>query len=161
VADSKAICGISVGLNLRDFRKISARPTAVTKFGTDKVTFAYKLLIRDCVELIEKDVPECANLDIAFTFDDRGDWKQAEEAYRELKTSMPAIGRRMGAVTHADDKKHPALQMADLLAHETRYALQEGTIDHNSRPVLQILKDRHTLYSVTVVQERQLSEWLS
>jgi hypothetical protein len=154
ILGQSTIGGISVGLNLHDFREIAE--AFAEEFRTDKVTFAYKVLIRDCITQIDKDWPESANLTIAFTFDDRADWKQAEDAYEQLK-SIPAIDKRMGVVIHADDKKHPALQMADLLAHETRYALQDGTVDLNSRPALQILKESHRLYYVSTVEAKELS----
>src|SRR5215470_2174827 len=120
ITSKTGIAGIGTGFLLDDFRDVvSSNSTARDYWGTDPTIAVYKLLITTVLQLLDIDWPESRGLPIAFTFDDHANWKEAEEAYRQLKVNDP-LGDRMGYVAHADDKAHPPLQMADLIAYETR-----------------------------------------
>lgn len=151
VGNSRALGGIAVGLNLSAYLQATSRRAAQNL--DELTTLAYKVLIRDCIKRIDRDWPQSAKIPIAFTFDERSNWKAAEEAYRKLKESDNDIARRMGAVIHTDDKTHPALQMADLMASETRYFLQ-GNV---ARPAFVRLKKQHAIYQIATIDKRQ---WL-
>jgi hypothetical protein len=61
------------------------------------------------------------SMSLAVVIDD--DPQYAKDCYdllTQLKNMFPRVRERISAITFADDKQYPALQMADLIAHESR-----------------------------------------
>ena len=91
-------------------------------YGIIPLQLLYNTLIKSTIELTSKHWP--SKLPIAFMFDDHGGWKEAEEAYRKPKRD-PVIEPRLGRISHGNDRKIAPLQMADLMAFETRHKCKE------------------------------------
>jgi hypothetical protein len=158
LAGMMGISGIAVSLAVDEFTSlIQEIPDAVEYHGRDPVVYLYRKLIRSSLELLEQDWPQSRGIPVAFTFDIHTKWRQAEEAYNKVREDAPLYEDRMGTVSHMDDKKHPPLQMADLMAHEARHeakAFIAGT--EASRPCLKQLKQTKAVYYSGIVRREQL-----
>jgi hypothetical protein len=121
IGNSRGLGGICVSLLLEDFQKVLLSDSrARAYFGDDPATYVYATLIKKTIDLLDNDWPDSKGVPIAFEFDTHTKWQQAEEAYRNLR-KVPRFAARLGHIGHADDKKYPPLQMADLMAHEGRH----------------------------------------
>jgi hypothetical protein len=154
--------GISASLALDDFKTLIAEnPKAKEHFGTDPVLLIYKILLKQTAELMERDWSENPALKIAFTFDTHQKWRQAEEAYEQLRLENPSCAKRMLHAGHADDEDYPALQMADLMAHEARQKTLEWLADSTKEThVFKALTGHHNVYFMGVAQRKELLEVL-
>jgi hypothetical protein len=115
------IVGLGISLLLTDFREaIAESKLAFDYYGTDQTIALYKRLLNTVVLLLEKDWPESQNFPIACEFDSHSNYRKAEEAYRQLRDRDPLYAKRLGHIGHGDDKKVPSLQMADMVAYESR-----------------------------------------
>jgi hypothetical protein len=118
---SSGLGGICISLLLEDFHKVlKSDPRGLVYFGNDPAVYVYATLIKKTIDLLDNDWPESKGIPIAFEFDTHTKWKEAEEAYRNLN-KVPRFAARLAHIGHADDKKFPPLQMADLMAHEGRH----------------------------------------
>jgi hypothetical protein len=158
IIEKSGIGCISASMIWNDFRELVAENgKARTHYGTDAVIFIYKRLIKATCTLLERDWSETPGLKVAFTFDSHNRWRQAEEAYEELRQTDPTCARRMLHAGHADDQDYPALQMADLMAHEARFktvsSLEESSTE---RPVFKALAAHHNIYFMGVMGKAEM-----
>lgn len=165
IIQSETIAGITVSVDRKDFDALVAEnPKARKHFGTDIMIFSYKILIRTTVGLLEQDWPEPPRPKAAFLFDEHSNYKQAEQAYDQLKSENEACAKRMLVVAHADDTEYPGLQMADLMAHEARLRTKDtsfpepATLDRLS---LKELKKTHNVYFMGLMKREQLLQELA
>lgn len=152
----KAAGALSVSLLLKDFENLVANnPQARDYFGVNAATVTYKILIRDVITRLTQDWPEDAT-PIAFTFDNHTKFLEAEEAYRDLRRDS-LFAERMGYVGHADDKKHPPLQMADLIASVARKQTLEWLKDKRVQlPRFKAFTEVNRFYFAGVLGEKEL-----
>lgn len=107
-------------MDLRDFRKVMAADSRARKMLHAKPSIVlYRKLI---TAVIDELVITHGGHYIAFIFDSHSDWRTAEEEYEKLREEDSLCERMMGHLGHDDDKQYAALQMADLLASESRRA---------------------------------------
>jgi hypothetical protein len=128
-----AIDGIGLCVPLEAYRKVLANEPDARIFLQDRhFYFAYHTLMIELIKRCEKDFK---NHWVAFVCDDHSRRDEAEAAYEELKEKNPRSAKRMGSMTHADDKAVLPLQMADLIAYEARramlYQLQHRPVSKN------------------------------
>lgn len=124
VRKAQGVAAVAVGVVLPDYYDlIGNSPKAAHYFGSEPITYAYRKLIKQTIYLIHNDWPEARGIPIAFTFDVRSHWQQAEQEYEKLRTDDLLCASRMGFVGHDDDRKVIPLQMADLAAYEGRHRL--------------------------------------
>jgi hypothetical protein len=149
--------GIGVSFLLNDFQNVIASNVSAREYwGTDPTIAVYKLLITTVLQLLDIDWPASRGLPIAFTFDDHAKWKEAEEAYQQLRDSDP-LGDRMGYVGHADDRRHPPLQMADLIAYEARLRTLEWRAKKEpQRETFRTLAANNGLYYISLATREGL-----
>jgi hypothetical protein len=154
------IGGISLSLDIKDFRKvISEQKDFSSYFETeDYCVYMFKHFIIHCVGLMIRDMPEF-HPELAFIFDDHSKWKEAEESYRLLKNNS-RFSARIVSVTHADDKKTPALQMADICAYEGRCHTLNIMRGCNQRVEFETMVKYHSIYSFSMFREEQLLQHL-
>lgn len=118
---SPGLVAIGVSLLLDDFEQaIKESKRALDYYGSDETIALYKRLLITVMLLLEKDWPESKAFPIACEFDSHTNWKKAESAYNELKERDWLYAERFGHIGHGNDKKIPALQMADMVAYESR-----------------------------------------
>lgn len=158
IIETMGIGGIVGGVVKKDFEELVAENEKAKKhFGTDLMIFSYKTLINATANLLEQDCPEMPNLKVAFLLDEHSNWKQAEEAYGQLKEEDHACARRMLCVGHADDKEYPGLQMADLMAHEGRHKIESWLgASPSERRGFSVLAKNHKVYFVGVMNKENL-----
>lgn len=110
--------GIGFGVPLEIYRHVLAtEPEAQIFLQDHHFYFAYHTLM---IELVKKCEPQFKGHWIGFVCDDHSNRVEAEGAYDELKQKNPRSARMMASMGHADDEVVRPLQMADLLAYETR-----------------------------------------
>jgi hypothetical protein len=120
ILNASRIDGIGLGMAIADFERVrSTEPGGGKVLRGGTFYFSYHSLMIDLVKRIEKDFRSHI---VAFVCDEHSDWKAAEEAYADLNRKNPRSAQKMGSITHADDKVCVPLQMADLMAYETRRA---------------------------------------
>ena len=151
--------GIAVSLHLPGFRKVLAEHAdAVSCFGTDDPSiWACTRFITECIERVNSDLPNSEGLPISYLFDSHSNWKAAERAYRVVET-LPRFASRFGAATHADDKKTPALQMADLCAFEARHLTKQKIWGGGERIEFTCMDKQDAFYAFIIVREQELLE---
>lgn len=158
IIKSDVIGGIAISVSRKDFENlVVSNPKAAEEFGTDILIYSYKTLIKLTMELLEQDWPEPPRPKAAFLLDEHSNWRQAEEAYGLLKSENEACANRMLVIGHANDKEYPGLQMADLMAHESRLharaAIENSGVE---RPMMRELKKVHNVYFSGIMREEQL-----
>jgi len=155
---SQAILGVSVSLVIPDFNEvISTNAKALKHYGNDPAILTYRRLIVAVLELIANDLG--TGYSIAFEFDDHSHWERAERAYEELRGSAHDPHNMLGHIGHGDDKKIPALQMADLMAYEARYAAELWLAGRSlDRPTFKALSDdpNHTVAYMGIMTREKL-----
>lgn len=152
--------GISLSLDVKAFRKVLSEHNDFADFyeTRDYTVYMFKHFIIHCVGLMIRDMPEYQP-EIAFVFDDHSRWEEAEESYRLLKRSSP-FSPRIGSISHADDKKTLALQMADLCAYEGRCHTLNVMGQLNQRVEFEAMAKNHSWYSFSMFREEQLLQHL-
>jgi hypothetical protein len=162
----KIICeqhlgGFAVSLHLPGFRKVFAENAdAIDCFGTDDpAIWACTRFITLCIDEVNAELPSSEGVPLAFIFDCHSNWEVAERAYRVVAT-LPRFASRFGSATHADDKKTPALQMADLCAYEARHlTLQRiGERDEKERIEFTCMDRADAFSRFVIVREQELLE---
>jgi hypothetical protein len=81
------------------------------------VFFAYHLLMIQCVSRIAKHHKFSL---AAFVCDEHNRSQFAQKAYDRLKELNPETAEHMGSISHLQANRHAPLQVADLVAHESR-----------------------------------------
>ncbi len=161
----KIICeqhlgGIAVSLHLPGFRKVLAEhPDAIACFTTDDpLIWTCGRFITECIDRVNADLPNSEGIPISYIFDFHSNWQAAECAFKTVG-ALPRFASRFGAVTHADDKKTPALQMADLCAYEARYLTSQrmGWVKEE-RIEFTCMDRQDAFYAFIIVREQELLE---
>jgi Protein of unknown function (DUF3800) len=150
--------GIALSVDTAGFYKVlENNPDAIACFGTDDpAIWACGRFISECIDRVNADLPDEGATVLSFIFDCHSNWRVAEEAYRAVG-ALPRLASRFGAVVHADDKKTPALQMADLCAYEARYlSMRRLGLNYDERIEFTCMDKRDAFYSFSVVREQEL-----
>jgi hypothetical protein len=158
IIEKSGIGAISASILLDDYKTlIRENEKARNYYGTDQVIMAYKRLIKATCTLMERDFSESPSLKIAFVFDEHQKWREAEEAYEQLKEEEPACAKRMLIAGHSDDKAHAPLQMADLIASEARYKTA-AWLDSSpeERPAFKSLSANNNIYFMGVMTRDEM-----
>lgn len=154
----EGIGAVGVSIEHATFDHAITNPRTRAFWGDDRLIAAYKALICAVIKLIDEDWPGSSDLPIAFIFDEHSNWEKAEEAYRQLKRLEPCAPR-MGHVGHDDDKMFPPLQMADLIASETRrFTIQHLANRSERTPAFIRLNETHTVWFLAIADKKYLHE---
>lgn len=94
-------------------------PGAASFFHEDAFESAMQTAIMECA-YTAKDRLVGDNNRMAFVCDDSPNAARYSTVYTEFKAKNPIIGEMMGGLVHLDDKKHPPLQAADMMANVTK-----------------------------------------
>ena len=152
--------GISLSLDVKAFRKVLSEHSDFSNYFETKdcSVYMFRHFIIHCVGLMIRDMPKYQP-EIAFVFDDHSKWEEAEESFRLLKTNSP-FSSRIASITHADDKKVCALQMADLCAYEGRCHTLNIMGQRDERIEFKSMAKNHSWYSFSMFREEQLLQHL-
>lgn len=110
---SEDIVGLSVAINLEDYRK-ARRSSRVRKFlPPDPYQLAYEIaMVAIAMHVGDGPYPQV----VAFLCDQHSKATRLAEGYGALQKANPTAAKYMGSLTIADDKKWAAIQVADLVA---------------------------------------------
>jgi hypothetical protein len=92
-------------------------------------------------------------LPVGFTFDEHQKWREAEQAYAEMKEKEPISYKRMAYAGHANDKEWAQLQMADLMAYEARLRIINPS---EQRLAFDSLARKHSIYYIGHMRKQHL-----
>jgi len=164
IRTESGIGGVGLSMLLPDFEKaIKQSAKARAYWGTDKTIAVYKNLLITLVMLLNQDWPESRCFPLACTFDGHGNWKEAEEAYRWLRDYDPSCSERIGSISHEDDKTHPPLQMADMMAYQSRLRtldwLKGRRRDEYFNPIFKGLAETHSFYYLGIATRKSLTSF--
>lgn len=115
------IRGAGIWIPLRDYAAVYARPEAKGVLPPDPYQAVLNSMTFVMVKLIRR-LPG-RNKKVAFVHDDEDNFSKLFRHYMAFKKANPDTARLMGGFLPMDDKEHPPLQAADMIAN---YALQLG-----------------------------------
>lgn len=118
IANAGGIVYAAVGIRRDDWKAAIAKDQyAGLRMPDDPVFFAYHLLMIQCMTRIANHHKFSM---AAFVCDGHNRYKLAQQAYRRLKELNPSAAKHMGSIDHRRASDHAPLQIADLVAHESR-----------------------------------------
>jgi hypothetical protein len=115
------LMGFSFGLLMADYNELrsSSKDTARV-LGDVPYHLAYQLAMTHSGQILNE-----TNLQheiLGFVCDEHEKYaSHAKTTYDELRIKNPQVAEYMGSLTYVDDKKSPAVQMADLMSYEAMH----------------------------------------
>jgi hypothetical protein len=110
------IQGVGVAIPVQDYKEVCSRPEAAGVFGGDPYHRALESVIFETAKIVRKKPGR--NM-VAFVHDDGPDFDQLRAIYKGFVKFNPGIGKACGGFQPLDDKLHPPLQTADMIANFT------------------------------------------
>lgn len=114
------IRGIGISVPLETYYRVYERPEAKGVLPRDPYQLALESVVYEAAKMIKARPGHNA---VAFIHDDDDNFEVLRSAYRKFKEANPKIAKVMGGFDPHDDKHHPPLQAADMIAN---YTLQLG-----------------------------------
>jgi hypothetical protein len=117
------IIGSGVAINMKDFREYNARPEvrANPHWNGDHEDAAFQLAFGVIAETMRQIEADGVGSHIAgFVCDDGPKKFTIMASFDRFKAKHSDLAKYMRGIAHLDDKKHPPLQMADLMADLAR-----------------------------------------
>jgi Protein of unknown function (DUF3800) len=114
------IRGVGVAIAIEDYNKVCARPEAQGVLIGSPYHRALDSVMFETVKLIRK-IP--GHHKVAFVHDDGPDFDDLRKVYTAFKANNPKTAKSLAGFQPLNDKEHPPLQAADMLAN---YALGIG-----------------------------------
>ena len=117
---SRTLIGFAVGTSLVDFHKINSLPEAKTSphWNRDFEDATFQILLHNLIARLKHNFPP--TFQIGFVHDESQKSEKLKTSYLLFKKRHPELGERMRNFTSHDDKTHPPLQVADLMADVAR-----------------------------------------
>jgi hypothetical protein len=109
------IQGIGIAIPIDDYKKVCSRPEAQEFFDADPYRRALEGVFNETVLVLKK---LSGNNKVAFVHDEESHFNELRGCYREYVENNPRHASLMGGFQLLDDKKHPPLQMADIIAND-------------------------------------------
>jgi hypothetical protein len=105
------IRGIAVSIPVEVYTEVMAHPSAKLVFGEkDLYDRAFEGVITMAAHAVTDGY-------VGYVHDDGQDFDHLRSVYNSYTKKLPTISRRMGGFLPLDDKKHPPLQAADMIAN--------------------------------------------
>ncbi len=155
IINKSEVMGIAACVPIKVYNEIRAtEQDAAEIFSGDAFEVALQALFQLCYEAIQGEMRREIGLQrIRFICDQSASAPRIERMFREFLVKNPAYSDVFEGLVHADDKKVPALQAADLMAHlaKDRFSewLAEPAIFTNDTQLKARLK-RLSVYSIAV-----------
>lgn len=127
IVDSSGIGGIGIVISVPVFKEVLSMPEFKEKM--ERMTpyqLVLQMLFLKSVEQI-KTVP--GNHMVAFVHDEGDDCPFLTATYKEFKKKNPRTARYMAGFSCLDDKLHPPLQCADMVANTVNHYAQEWQVN--------------------------------
>ena len=110
------IQGVGIAIAMDDYEKVCLRPEADGVITGDPYRRALEGVLVETVRRIRQKPGR--NM-VAFVHDDGSDFDKLRGYYMDFKKANPKSAKLMGGFAPLDDKLHPPLQMADMVANFT------------------------------------------
>jgi len=111
------IFSTGICIPLEDYASVCARPEAASVFQKDKPYHrSLEAVLFETVKMVRQ-IPGCNA--VAFVHDDGPDFDELRAVYNGFKIKNPKTAKFMAGFQPLDDKVHPPLQLADMVANFT------------------------------------------
>jgi hypothetical protein len=155
------VVGIAACVPVRLYRHIRNE----TKFGVevmpaDPFDYAIQELFLMCAQEVQQHRKGDA---VAFICDDGPSSARVAEIYTQFKQINPNAAKAMAALVHADDKKFPQLQAADLMAHLAKERFAGWLVDRSTKVADETLAARLkkvSVYRIGIPERERLLEFV-
>ncbi|HEY6248727.1 MAG TPA: DUF3800 domain-containing protein [Candidatus Angelobacter sp.] len=156
------LMGVAFGVSLADYEAVKSRGSEEKKIlGDVPYHFAYQLAMTHSALMLSADTDlkfEC----LAFVVDEHEKYSaHSKQTYDDLKQKNPEVSAQMGSLTYLDDRRSPAVQMADLMAYE---AMQKSLrwLDgiQEDRPEFKRLTKNHSVYKIEICTQAWLGDFI-
>jgi Protein of unknown function (DUF3800) len=118
VMNSHAVC-IGASVDARHFKTMDESP--FKREVKDPIFMAFYMVIRNALDILDRNVRESPSLALVFD-DDRQFAKETYEFVDQLREAFPRVNK-IDSICFANDKAYPGVQMADMVAYESRSLL--------------------------------------
>jgi hypothetical protein len=112
------IRGIGITIPVADYNEVCARPEAQGVMFGSPYHRALESVMHETVKVV-RSMPGGNNNRVAFVHDEGSDSGELYKVYLNFKTNNPNTAKFMAGFSSLDDKIHPPLQAADMLANNT------------------------------------------
>jgi hypothetical protein len=130
VKANQRIRGVGVAVLVDDYEKVRSHPEAKDIFGPDPYHCALESVMFETVKIVRA-LP--GHNMVAFVHDEQDDFNTLRDLYLGFKKLNPKTAKVMGGFSGQDDKTHPPLQAADMIANNTLEVgmdwLSQGKLD--------------------------------
>jgi hypothetical protein len=110
------IQGVGVGIPIHDYDKVCSRPEADDFFPADPYRRALEGVLFETVKAARQ---KSGNHMVTFIHDDGENCDVLRNYYNQFKLANPKTAKFMAGFQSLDDKKHPPLQLADMVANRS------------------------------------------
>lgn len=124
--EHRYIRGVGISVPLEDYRKVLLRPEADGVLHANAYHAALASVMYETVQYIRKRPGR--NM-VAFVHDDGDDFPELFAVYKAFAKANPGTAKYMGGFQPLDDKLHPPLQLADMVAN---YAMSKSLVSLES-----------------------------
>jgi hypothetical protein len=110
------ITGIGVSVPVKDYEKVCSRPETNGVFAGNPYHRALESVMFETVKIIRR---RPGHNVVAFVHDEESDFETLHRLYLGFKKLNPKTAKYLGGFAALNDKQHPPLQMADMIANNT------------------------------------------
>jgi hypothetical protein len=143
IIEEHGIRGFAITMRISDFEEVSAMPETAGRMPLDPYQWVLQSIFLEAAKDMQK-VP--GNHKIIFGHDDSSNFDLLRKYYRAFREKNLHLAKYMGGFIPLDDKQHPPVQAADMLANLTiNHALQ-----HSKNPELEVTRLTGTICSLKV-----------
>ena len=119
---SVGVVGAAVAIAMPDWNQLAELPGSYGFFARDPYETAFQSLMFESI----KDLRRIPGRNMMRFFHDEGDdFERLHFTFKDFKKKNPKIAKYMGGFESLDDKVHPPLQAADLIANSARLMASE------------------------------------
>lgn len=120
---SSHLIGFATAIHMPEYLEVIKQYRAARIFfETDPHVYAYYSLMHQVTRVVRRKAKDCA---VAFIYDESTYSEKVRDAFRALKQTHPVVSQSMATFAPLDDKVTPALQVADLVAHKIKDAVEQ------------------------------------
>jgi hypothetical protein len=145
VALNQKIVGIGVAIPVEEYEQVANAPESKGLFGSNPYHRALESVIFQTVKYV-RSLPG-KNV-VAFVHDDGTDFNELRDVYHAFKEKNPRTAKLMRGFIPLDDKLHPPLQLADMIANMTMELGLEWLENGRTQPKLKEMKENIKLLGI-------------
>jgi hypothetical protein len=152
IVEESGVGGLAVVIPVPVFNEILAMPDVKEKLGDRPYFWVFQSLLFETVKEV-RTVP--GHHAVTFVHDEGPNSAQLLETYLQFKNSNPRTAKMMCGFSALDDKQHPPLQCADMVANATSHFAIQWLSDRNDATLQRLM---HSVLRVAVWDKEYMLE---